>query len=205
MTILLILIGVLLLFIPGSLLLVWFLLSQTRSLTPGKNKEIHTSGPRPFYWKAVILPLVIFGLTACMVAWFYGRLPAEVGWNFDSDGSPGTWTARGTLIAWTLLSQFLLALLAISITWIMGRISSFINLVEETGINPESLLLVMGNMIALPQLILAFAMLDAFSYNAYDVHILQLWIITLIVAFIGMIILGAFFITAVRKIWLKNK
>ncbi len=59
----------------------------------------------------------------------------------------------------------------------------------------------MGNMIALPQIILCFAMLDIFSYNSYQVHIMPLWVFALITMGLGGIILGIFFIRAIRRAW----
>ena len=64
---------------------------------------------------------------------------------------------------------------------------------DSTRAQPERILLVMGNMIALPQIILFFAMLDIFSYNSYQIHILP-----------GPTLLREFFIQAVRQAWKVN-
>jgi hypothetical protein len=55
-------------------------------------------------------------------------------------------------------------------------------------------------MIALPQLVLAFAMLAIFSYNSYGIYLMPLWVFALIVMGLGGIILGAFFFLAIRQI-----
>jgi uncharacterized membrane protein len=204
MTLLLVLIGVLLLFIFGSLLLVMFVFSQAKSLTLGKMKESAAVKRMPFPWKAVILPLVILLLVVTMVVWFYGKLPQEVASRFAADGAPSAWTTRGTLIMWALLPQFLLALLAFMVAWGVTRIGTLARSAEEAGIKLDNLLLVMGNMIALPQLILGFAMLNTFGYNAYQVRIVPLWAVVLIIAIAGAVILGVFFITNIRKMWLKD-
>jgi uncharacterized membrane protein len=152
----------------------------------------------------VVLPLVIFVLVVAMVVWFYGKLPQEVASRFASDGTPSVWTTRGTLIMWALLPQFLLTLLAVMVAWGVTRIGVLARSMEEAGIKLDNLLLVMGNMIALPQLILGFAMLNTFGYNAYQIRIVPLWAVVLIIAIAGAVILGAFFITAIRKMWLKD-
>jgi hypothetical protein len=105
---------------------------------------------------------------------------------------------------WALLPQFLLALLAFMVAWGVTRIGTLARSAEEAGIKLDNLLLVMGNMIALPQLILGFAMLNTFGYNAYDMRIVPLWAVVLIIAIAGAVILGAFFITTIRKMWLKD-
>ncbi|HEX9897510.1 MAG TPA: hypothetical protein VGA85_07640 [Dehalococcoidales bacterium] len=204
MTLLLVLIGVLLLFIFGSLLLVMFLFSRAKPLIPEKAKGPIEDRPSPFPWKAVILPLIIFLLVLVMVVLFCSKLPQDVASRFDADGTPGVWTTKGTLIIWALLPQFLLALLAFMIAWSVTRIGALARSAEEAGIKLDSLLLVMGNMIALPQLILGFAMLNTFGYNAYQVRIVPLWAVVLIIAIAGVVILGAFFITTIRKMWLKD-
>jgi len=57
----------------------------------------------------------------------------------------------------------------------------------------------MGNMVALPQLVLTFAMLAIFSYNSYGIYLMPLWIFALIVMGLGGIILGAVFFLALQQ------
>ena len=57
----------------------------------------------------------------------------------------------------------------------------------------------MGNMIALPQVILCFAMLDIFSYNSYQIRLMPLWVFALIVMGLGTIISGIFFMWGLRQ------
>jgi len=53
----------------------------------------------------------------------------------------------------------------------------------------------MGNILALPQLIILFAMLDILSYNSYQTHILPMWLFLIVVlglATAGLLALGIF-------------
>jgi uncharacterized membrane protein len=195
-----------LLFIFGTLLMVLFLFGQTRSVTPVKSKdsaEIKPS-PSPFPWKAVILPLVSLVFVVVIVTFFWGKLPYEVGSRFTDDGVPTSFTTRMALVLWALLPQLFLAGLAFLVAWGINRISPIVRSAQEAGFKLDDLLIIMGNMIALPQLILGFAMLNTFGYNAYQVRMLPLWVVVLIIAVAGAVILGAFFITAIRKMWQKN-
>jgi len=204
MTILLVLMGVLLMFIFGSLLMVLFLFGQSKTIEskqPAEKVEIKT---KSFPWKAVILPLVSLFLTLIMIAWFWGKLPLEAGSRFDDAGVATALTTRGVLLLWVLVPELFLTLLAFLIAWGVNRIGLLVRSAEEAGINMDSVLVVMGNMIGLPQLILGFAMLNIFGYNAYQVRILPLWLIVLIIAAAGAVILGAFFIITIRKMWLKS-
>ncbi len=65
----------------------------------------------------------------------------------------------------------------------------------------EGIIRLMGNMMALPQIVLGFVMLDIFIYNSYRIHIMPLWIFAVIVMGAGVIVLGIFFLRAIRDVW----
>ena len=77
----------------------------------------------PFRWSYIIAPLVILLLSLILVAVFYRLLPAEVAVRFDLEGNPETWLGRGATIAWMLLPQLLLVLLAAGVAWGAGSSS----------------------------------------------------------------------------------
>ncbi len=158
-----------------------------------------------FHWSYIILPVVILLLSIILTACFYSRLPVEVAYHFQSDGSPDKWSSRGAVVLWTILPQLLLTLVAGAIAWGITRLAARFIQPESTRVKPERIILLMGNMIALPQIILGFAMLDIFSYNSYQIHLLPLWVFTLIVMVVGGIILGIFFLQAVRQVWIASK
>ena len=151
-----------------------------------------------FRWRYIALPVSVFLLSLILTAYFYHLLPGEVAYHFQ-DGSPYKWMSRGAIIAWMLTPQFFLALLAGAIIWGITKLSTHFRQTTSRGV--ERILSLMGNMIVLPQIILGFAMLDIFSYNAYQIHLIPLWVFALIVMGIGGIILGVFFILAIRKVW----
>ncbi|MBI4187811.1 MAG: DUF1648 domain-containing protein [Chloroflexi bacterium] len=132
-------------------------------------------------------------LAMIVTAYFFPRLPNEVAYQFKSDGSPDGWLSRSAFVLWMLLPQLLLTLLSAAITWGITRLAALFRQAESTRINPEKILLVMGNMVVLPQIVLGFAMLDIFSYNSYHVRLLPLWVFALIIMGVGGIILGIFF------------
>jgi hypothetical protein len=134
-----------------------------------------------------------------LTASFYHRLPVEVAYGFKLDGSPDKWLSRGTIILWMLIPQLFLTLLAVAITWGITKLG--IPSVQKEGIRikPERMLSLMGNMVGLPQIILCFALADILSYNSFQTHIMPLWIFALIVMGLGAIILGSFFVMAIRR------
>ena len=154
-----------------------------------------------FHWSYSMLPVVILLLSIILATYFYRLLPAEVAYRFKPDGSPYSWLNRGAIILWMLIPQLCFTLLAGIMTWRVTKLGALFRQAEGALVKPERVLLVMGNMVAMPQIILCFAMLDIFSYNSYQIHILPLWVFALIVMGLGGIILGIFFIRVMRQIW----
>jgi len=159
--------------------------------------EITSKAPLSFHWRYITLPVVILLLSAITTAYFYHLLPVEVAYYFK-DGAPEKWMSRGAIIAWTLTPQFILVLLATAIIWIMIKIGTRFPQIERNWV--QRILSIMGNMFVLPQIILGFAMLNIFSYNLYQIHLMPLWLFALIVMVLGGIILGVFFTRVIRQI-----
>jgi hypothetical protein len=149
-----------------------------------------------FRWMYIVLPAAILLLSVIVAAFFYRLLPSELVYHF-TDGTPDRWLTRGAIIAWTTIPQFVFVLLALVIISVVTILSKRFWQVE-TGL-VRKLLLIMGNMIALPQIILIFAMFDIFLYNVYQIHLPPVWVFTLIVMLLGGIILGIFFVQAFRQ------
>lgn len=184
----------------GGGAIAWFLLRQRRAAKSKEaTKEIAGEGTLPFRWSYIIAPFAIFILSIILIAYFAPHLPNEVAYHFNPDGSPDKWLNRGAAIAWAVVIQLFLVLVAIAIPWGTTKLSALGGQIEDAVIKPERTLSLMGNMIALPQIILLFAMLDIFSYNSYQVHLISIWIFALIIMVIGGIILGVFFIQAIRR------
>jgi hypothetical protein len=148
-----------------------------------------------FRWTYIVLPLAILILSVTLAASFYGLLSPEVAYRFE-DGTPYKWMSRSAIIAWLLIPQFFLVLIGV----IMSGGTTILSQRLQAESTPVSKVLpIMGNMVVLPQIILIFAMLDIFLYNAYQIHLLPLWILALIVIILGSITLGIFFLQALRQ------
>jgi hypothetical protein len=154
-----------------------------------------------FRWRFIALPVAVLLLSLVLTAFFYRLLPAEAAYHFE-DGAADRWMSRGALIAWLVLPQFFLTLLA----WVTVSGAAFIiNRFQPVNRGwVERILVIMGNMVALPQIILGFAMLDIFSYNAYQIHLIPLWVFAVIVMGVGGALLGIFFTLAIRPVWGKG-
>jgi len=149
-----------------------------------------------FRWTYIVLPATILLLSVILAAFFYRLLPDEVAYRFSGD-EPTHWFGRGGVMAWVIILQLVFALLSLAITYITTSASRRLQL-DETDLN-RSLFTIMGNLMALPQIILLFAMLDIFLYNAYQIKLIPIWVIALVVMVLGGIILVVFFIRTIRQ------
>jgi uncharacterized membrane protein len=166
-------------------------------ISPGpvdrKNPE---DGSVRFSWAYVMLPGLILVLSIILAVAFLALLPSDTAYHFK-DGLPDRWTSRVSIITWTIAPQFIFFLLALVVSSVILSLSRRF---RRTEVKPvRKLISIMGNMIALPQIILTFAMLDIFLYNSYRIHLIPLWLFALIVMVAGGIIIGLFLIRAYRQ------
>jgi len=146
-----------------------------------------------FRWSYIIAPAIVFLLSLILFALFYHLLPAEVAVHFDMDGNPDNWLGRGMTGVTVLAPQLLFVLLAAGITWGTTRLGRRFGWDENGGVRAGRVVSFMGNILALPQLVILFAMLDILSYNSYQTHILPMWlflIVTLGLTTVAMVMLG---------------
>ncbi len=180
--------------------IVWFVLHAKRSTQAKKMaREGATAEPLSFHWSYVILPLALLLFSIMLAAYFYHQLPPQVAAHFKLDGTPDRWLSREMTMVWLLTPQFLLTLVAGAIPWGITKIGYLFKPAAGTWAKPERILSFMGNAIALPQLILCFTMLDIFSYNSYQRHIIPMWIFLLIVLGLATIALGVLLTLAISK------
>ncbi len=168
-------------------------------MQPNIGREAISERAIAFRWKYIVLPLFVLLLSLVMAAYFFRLLPDEVAYHFSS-GSPDRWVSRGAFIVWTVVPQLLFVLLASGIIFGSVKISARLQQAVGISVRLDTLLLTMGNMVALPQLILSFAMLNIFSYNAYKTQIVSLWLFALIVMVLGGILLVISFVQAIKQI-----
>jgi hypothetical protein len=132
-----------------------------------------------------------------LTAYFYHLMPAEVAVHFEN-GLPDSWLSPQMTLVLALIPQALLALIGLALAWVTTRMMAR-SWPEGTKTNPAAIVAIMGNMVALPQIVLGFAMADIFVYNAYQVHLPALWIVALIIMVVGGVIIGVVFTRAIRR------
>jgi uncharacterized membrane protein len=146
-----------------------------------------------FRWSYIALPAAVLVIVIIITGIFYGKLPQEVAYRFSGSTAVSR-LARNALLAWALGAQLVFTLLSvaltISITGAMRRMQ-----LPETGLN-RTIFAAIGNIIGLPQIIIAYATLDIFLYNTYEKSLPSAWVFALLVMFIAGVVLVVFFISA---------
>jgi len=151
--------------------------------------------PVPLRWTYILLPAAILLLSIILAAGLYPQLPAEVAYRF-ADGTPDGWLSRAAFTTWAIALQLALSLLSLVVVSVAALA---VRQLPESALT-RRLLAVMGNIVVLPQLIIAFAMLDIFLYNIYQIQLLPIWVFALMVMVLGGTILAVFFIQAIRQV-----
>jgi uncharacterized membrane protein len=157
-----------------------------------------------FRWTYIILPAAVLFIAVVLAAVFYGKLPAETAYRF-SGSVPVSWMNPGSVLAWTLGLQLVFVLLALAVTFMVTGAARRMQL-PETPLN-RRLFAIIGNVVVLPQIIIAYAMLDIFLYNIYDKTLPPLWAFALVVMFAGGVVLAVLFTRALvqsRKLKAEN-
>ena len=142
--------------------------------------------------------MAVFLLVVGLTAYFYHLLPGEVAIRFDSAGLPDSWLSRAMTLLLVLLPQLLLVVVGVGLAWIMTRLSRRYHLPARSKTSLKTIVVLMGNMVVLPQIVLGFAMADIFVYNAYQVHLMPLWAFALAIMAVGGVVIGVLFFRAIR-------
>jgi uncharacterized membrane protein len=146
-------------------------------------------------WTYIVLPAALLLITLALTAAFYPRMPEQVAYHFQ-DGAADRWLSRGSFIIWMVIPQAIFTLLAFIIVRVVLLGANYWP-VDNTLM--RKILPVMGNMVALPQIILTFTLIQVFLYNAYHIKLIPVWVFAFIILISGGIVLGVVFIQAIRQ------
>jgi len=130
-----------------------------------------------------------------MAAAFFAKLPAEIAYHFQG-ADPDRFMSRGAFIGWIIVPQIFFTMIAWSIT----RMVLFWAKYVPPGETPlMELLPVMGNIMAVPQIIFFTVLLQLIFYNAYNTGIIPLWIFATVILVAGAAVIIVVFVRVSRK------
>lgn len=164
--------------------------------TPTKNDSGSTPGNTTLRWVYFWLPALFLILSIVLAIVSLALLPETVTWGFHTD-TPERTLGRTAFAIWTVAPQLLCFLLALVVVRIVLFGAGYWS--DEAFIM-KRLVTVMGNLLAIPQLILLFAMLEIFIYNSYQVHLIPVWLFAVIVLAGSGIYLILFFTKSIYQV-----
>lgn len=194
---LLIALGLFCLFIICSGLLLWLVYRRQKASSRGYTRqkgEKFNSTLMPV-WQSSLAPLVLLLLSAISSGMLYPSLPQDVVYRFSASGLPEDEMSKAGAIGLMLGIQLLLFALAAGVGWIISRI------LHDTVSTPALKIVpaFMGNIVAVPQLVIVFLMANMFIFNIYGQAPMPPWIIVSVALGIGTITLVWFVIVMVKN------
>lgn len=150
-------------------------------------------GPLVFRWNFVVAPLVL--AIACLLTTlaFIFYLPSQLAFRFNPDGSVLNTMNKYIFAMLIVASQSLCALAALSIARAIVRLGKRMYKAGEPQMNLSGFVSLMSNMVLLPQVILAYLMLDAFIYGVWSRHLISTRTFAITAIVIGSAILPVLF------------
>lgn len=152
-----------------------------------------------FQWRYVILPFAVLLISIILTAIFFGMTPDEVAYRFNIDGEPTAHMGAFGAVSLFLGIQLAVAFVSFVITRTISA-QKFLTDSKDVAIRPDKLLTLMGNILVIPQLVFAYALLDMFIYNANEFHLMPLWLFVAIVLVTSTIIIGVLTLPSLIKV-----
>jgi hypothetical protein len=147
----------------------------------------------PIQWTHIILPMAALLVSLIIAAIFYGRLPEDIAYRF-SGGVVGGQVNRDFFMGWMLALQLVFTIFSAAIALLVTGAFRRMRL-KESQVS-RTMFSLMGNMLALPMIMIFYAMLGIFIYNIYGSTLPALWGFALVVLVIGGIIMAGLFARA---------
>jgi uncharacterized membrane protein len=165
--------------------------ATTQSKPVGETSKTAKAPPSPFIFRFryVVAPLILAVFCLVIAIAFVSSLPSPLGFRFSGDGTVLTTTNKYAFIALMLAAQIICALAAWAIAWAIIMMGRHAFQTGQPQIPLDGYISLMSNMILLPQLILAYIMLDAFIYGTWARHLISVGLFSILTIAIGSLVL----------------
>ncbi len=149
------------------------------------GQQVKHNSRLPFSIKQVWFPFSIFAASCLIVLIFMPLLSGEMAFRFDTDGNPANWANTWVVVGVGLGLQSLLFIAGWFNGYTMNRVAYSNTATIEQSTKPRQVALVSANMVALPQIIIAFLMANMFTYNVSEIHLMPIWLFVISVLLAG--------------------
>jgi uncharacterized membrane protein len=171
----------------------------------GNAKEGQTATRLPFKWKYILAPLVLLVIAVVAALLYYGKLPFQMPYHFDSNGAPDGWILPQFALMIGIGIQVVLVIISFLIIQATRRMATLVTAGEST-VKPETIITITGNIPAFLQIVFLFLMVDIFYNAIYFKHLIPMWVFLIIVIVLATVAFIAFSVyIAIRALKQSNK
>ncbi len=194
--------------------IIWVVLRR-RKTPPAPEKEALTAQSKPnvemsktqatqapplaFRWSHVAAPSSLAVICLIIAVAFVSYLPSPLGFRFNSDGAVRMFINTYTFIALMIAAQIVCALAAWGIANAIISMGHKAFKASQPQVSLDAYISLMSNMVLLPQLILAYIMLDAFIYGVWTRHIVSVGVFSILTIAIGSLVLISMFMRQLAR------
>lgn len=166
--------------------------------SPTQRSYEPAGSPERFTFRSVLWSAGVALISLILVLVFLPQLPGELAFRFSADGTPVNQAPANSVILVSLLLQAFFLGLGWLTGWLVFKM--FLAARPSPAAMPKgrSLAALCANMVALPQVILAFLTADIFSYNVSGVHLMPAWLFVIAAMLGGGIVIAFYFVKIMR-------
>jgi uncharacterized membrane protein len=152
-----------------------------------------------FRWSYVAIPIFLLLFCLAVAAIVHPSLPESVAYRFSSAGVPTSFLPRAAFTAIMLGAQAFITLAVVGLAF--GIVSFGRRMLGKSALafNVHGMIWLMTNMLALPQIILAFILLDSSFYALQGSHIMAPWLFSLITVGLGSLVILFVFVQVFKQ------
>ena len=176
---------------------IWFFGRRRTAVqtTPVTKPETDLS----FRLRYVVLPGTIALVTVIVLVALYPSMPSEVAFRFSSSGEPKGLMGRELFVG--LMAGIQLIITGLSAAVAFGIIGMARRILKDSPahVDPGQIIWLMVNMLALPQVIIAFVALDAAYYASTSGHLMTPWLFSILAIGVGTIAIIILFALSFNK------
>jgi uncharacterized membrane protein len=177
------------------------LLRRGKLSSPGQKTAPPPGEPSalPFRLGYIAVSVFLFLFCLAVAAVVYPSLPESVAYRFNSAGVPTTFLLKAAFTAVMLGAQLFITLAVIGLA--MGIVAFGRRMLGKSALafNVHGMIWLMTNMLALPQIILAFILLDSSFYALQGSHIMTPWLFSLITVGLGSLVILFVFVQVFKQ------
>jgi uncharacterized membrane protein len=164
------------------------------------SEQNNTNQPAlAFRWRYVAAPFIFTAACLIFCLAFVFTAPNPLPFRFDADGSVLNSMNKFAFVALILICQAIGVLVAAAVAQTIIKLSQTMLKSSTAPVALDGFVLLMSNMVLLPQVILAYLMVDAFISATWSVHLISFLLFAIIAATAGIAILAVAFIRVSSK------